>query len=699
MDNKRWIYDEEMYPNLFLLSAKNVDTKQRVRFQISPYANQKHELANWLLNDVKDMVGYNNLFYDYQLLDYLIKTVFSMRGKTIVSKLYKKSTHIITKSRYPRKVYPLRKQIDLFKINHFDNINKATSLKLLEFNLKMKNIQELPYEVGTVLTKSQIDDIVDYCDNDVDATEVVYYETLPEIELREKMSAMFDIDFTNYNSTKMGEHILIKKVIERLGEHVVYNRIETETGHIRKVPRNTVRESIDLNVAVFDYITFKTEPFKRILQWFKSKVITQTNGVFSDIPVEELEIIEGYYALKCLKWHPKKEKMVWANLVDTKDRLKTLNIVNFGFQYDFGVGGIHGSVVSGIYQEDEHYEILDIDVASYYPNLAIKNKFYPEHMGIEFCNIYESIYLERQKYPKKTHKMENLALKLALNGSYGKSNSKHSCLYDPMYTMKTTVNGQLLLCKLSEELMLNVPDCVMIQINTDGMSIKFKREDRPLVDGICKEWEQYTSLELEAVSYSRMIIKDVNNYIALSTDGYVKRKGAAFIHKKQPGELELNKNFSQLVVPKSLESYFVDGVLPEDFMNDHTDVFDFFKRTKIKRSDKLWLRVFNEKGNEISSQQTQRITRYVISGEIFYDKETKTYTRVGSGYSFIKEMPPLPGKDTIRNNGIEVGYLCTPWNVLPDNIDAIKNIIYYPYYIKEAYKTINIVENDGVEII
>jgi hypothetical protein len=694
MDNKRWIYDEEMYPNAFILCAKNVDTKQRVSFQISPYKNDKEALARWLLNDVVDMVGYNNLFYDYQLLDYLIKTVFNLRGRDIVAKMYRKSSYIINKSRYPKKTYHLRKQIDLFKINHFDNVNKSTSLKLLEFNLKMKNIQDLPYPVGTVLTKQQIDNVVDYCFNDVDATEEVYYETLPEIELREKMSAMFDIDFTNYNSTKMGEHILIKKIAEQLGEHVVYSTIEQENGGFKKIPRNTVRESIDLSEAVFDYITFKTEPFKRILEWFKSRVITETNGVFSNIPIEELEIIEGYYALKCVKWHPGKEKMVWASLVDTKNRLKTLNIVNFGFQYDFGVGGIHGSVLSGIYEADDEYEMRDIDVTSYYPKLAIENKFYPEQYGVEFCEIYESIFIERQKYPKKTP--ENLAMKLALNGSFGKSNSQHSCLYDPMYTMKTTINGQLLLCKLSEELMLNIPGCQMIQINTDGMTIKFKRSDSHLVDSICKEWENYTQLELEAVNYSRMIIKDVNNYLALSTDGYVKRKGAAFIYKKTPGELELNKNFSQLVVPKVVESYFVDGVIPEDFLHGHNDIFDFFKRTKIKRSDRLWLKRFNEKGNEIFAEETQRITRYVISGEIFYDKETKLYNTVGSGYSFVKEMPPLPGKDMVRNNSIESGYLCTPWNVLPDNLDSIKNIIYYPYYIKEVYKTINIIENEAI---
>lgn len=38
---------------------------------------------------------------------------------------------------------------------------------------------------------------------------------------------------------------------------------------------------------------------------------------------------------------------------------------------------------------------------------------------------------------------ENAMLKLALNSVYGDSNNQYSVFYDPMYTMKITVNGQL----------------------------------------------------------------------------------------------------------------------------------------------------------------------------------------------------------------------------------------------------------------
>src|SRR5690606_37685331 len=100
---------------------------------------------------------------------------------------------------------------DLFKINHFDNKAKMTSLKLLEFNLRLKNLQALPYRFDKELTEQEIFDVIAYNDNDVDATELVYNETKFEIDLRDKMSPKYGIDFTNFNSTKMGEHILISK--------------------------------------------------------------------------------------------------------------------------------------------------------------------------------------------------------------------------------------------------------------------------------------------------------------------------------------------------------------------------------------------------------------------------------------------------------------------------------------------------------
>ena len=156
---------------------------------------------------------------------------------------------------------------------------------------------------------------------------------------------------------------------------------------------------------------------------------------------------------------------------------------------------------------------------SYYPNLAIQNRFYPEHLGEEFCDIYLDVYNTRSQAKTKAKKEKdpiaiaiNAGLKLGLNGTYGKSNSPYSFFYDPLYTLKTTINGQLFLCMLAEKL-ADISE--IIQVNTDGITIKVNKELEKEVYNICKKWEQLTKLELEYAYYNKMVIRDVD-YLRLN---------------------------------------------------------------------------------------------------------------------------------------------------------------------------------------
>ena len=255
------------------------------------------------------------------------------------------------------------------------------------------------------------------------------------------------------------------------------------------------------------------------------------------------------------------------------------------------------------------------------------------------------------------------------------------------------------------------------------MTVRVHKKYIQQMKDICARWERLTQLELENVQYSKMIIKDVNNYMAIKLDGSVKRKGAAFIHKIAPGELELHKDFSMLVVQKTLEKYFVNGIKPEEAIRNHDNIYDFFKRTKISKSDKLYSRVYDEFGNIVSEKEEQRITRYYISGSQQYNKEIKQFVTTGNGISLIKEMLPLDPKLTkklivaydkaveeddyegtlddfrkesskIRNTNMETGYLCTICNNLNDTSEEfIRGNINYQYYIDEVYKVINLINN------
>ena len=50
--------------------------------------------------------------------------------------------------------------------------------------------------------------------------------------------------------------------------------------------------------------------------------------------------------------------------------------------------------------------------------------------------------------------------------SYGKTNEEKSWLYDPLYTMKTTISGQILISMWADKLVSASPNLQILQINT-----------------------------------------------------------------------------------------------------------------------------------------------------------------------------------------------------------------------------------------
>lgn len=682
-----YIYDIETYPNLFLIVFFNIDTKQYQYFQIQSEIDNRIQLAQFLNQKDLVLIGFNNLAYDNQILVNLFTKLFSLPTSDLLKQNKLFSDKLIQSEFKTFNKEQIGKQIDLFKLNHYDNKAKHVSLKELEFNFNIENIQELPYSPNTILTKSQIEDVIEYCHNDVYTTYLLYQESLPEIILREKMTSIYHIDFTNYNSTKIGETILVSQVEKELGYDAVYDTIELPT-KTKVILKQSPITSIHLSDIVFDYISFTEPEFNSLLNFFKSKTITSLEGAFSKILLEDMTIPKEYYT---------------EELTSIKDELgnkvtvqATLNIFFHNLTYYYGTGGIHACTKPGIYISDSNQTIIDFDVSSFYPNLAIHNHLYPKHYGKQFCNIYNNIYLERKKYPK--HTAENLAYKLALNGSYGKSNSKYSPLYSPEFTVSITVNGQLLLSMFIERILCEIPNAYCLQANTDGATFSIPNSYIEKSNQIAQRWMKYTNLELESTIYSKMVILNVSNYIAIKESGDIKRKGTIFIYKSEPGELELYKNHSLRIVPYILEKIYSnpEPITDKNILEFIISKFNeapleyFYLRTKLNRDSSLSIRTLDSNNVIINDVIGQRISRYIVSGEIIYDKNNKSYRILGSGNQLIKIMKPLKGKSENREINIEAGYLCTVLNDLSQYTEIqIKSLIYKPYYIDKILNVVN----------
>lgn len=601
---ERYGYDIETYPNVFTFSCICIHSSERWYYEISERRNDLGELITFLgalRHTGARMVGFNNLAFDYPVIHYIIECAAGLmnQGALIICKFImdKVNTIFTDNNRFLHTIWqPVISQIDLFKIHHFDNRSKSTSLKLLEFNMRSVNISDLPYPPGTWLTPEQIPVLAEYNMHDVNETIKFYHHSRKLIDFRDELSVKYNNDFTNHNDTKIGKDYFIMRLEEHAPGTCYYQGNDG-----RRKPRQTSRDyGVSLTDVIFPYVQFQHPEFNRILQWMKAQTLT----------AKDLE-----------------DSLVMG--VETKGVFKGVHCIVNGFRYDFGTGGIHGSLTGVAVVADGDYALIDLDVASYYPNLAIVNKLFPEHLGVLFCDIYKDVYEQRKTYRKGT--AENAMLKLALNGVYGDSNNIYSPFFDPKYTMSITINGQLLLCMLAEWL-LSVPGLSLVQINTDGMTVRVPHGYVTMVKTIGKQWETATGLELEDVPYRAMYIRDVNNYIGVYKDGKTKTKGA--YESKQPQDrnpLGWHQNMSALIVPKAAEAFLVHGTPIEQFIAaPERDVMDFMLRAKVQRNVNLtW-----------GGLPQQRVTRFFVAHR---------------GFPLFKESPPpkqyTPG-DFKKANGV-----------------------------------------------
>jgi len=606
------VWDIETFPNVFTLAAEHAWLPITWEFEISDWRNDSRaiiEFVQYLKQTDARMVGFNSLGFDYPVLHTLIRM-----GHSDANTLYQKAMAIINSqdedgSKWMHQVNPSDRfvqQIDLFKIHHFDNKARATGLKVLEFNMRSDNIEDLPFPVGTVLTQGQVPVLKAYNAHDVAQTKKFYHQTLDMIQFREELTRKYDRDFMNHNDTKIGKDYFVMK-LEEAGVACY------DFGPKGRTPRQTKRPVIALKDAILPWIQFEQPEFTRVLNWLKAQSITETKGVFTDLTA-------------------------------------TIN----GFTFVFGLGGIHGSIESEVIESDAEFIIVDLDVTSYYPNLAITNGFYPAHLGKEFVSIYKHLFEQRKSYPKKS--AESAMLKLALNGVYGDSNNQFSVFYDPLFTMSITLNGQLLLCLLAEGLM-HIPGLRLIQVNTDGLTVKVPREHKLLVDMARAAWQLRTGLNLEEAVYKAMMIRDVNNYIGVFENGSTKRKGA------YEYDMEWHQNHGAMVVAKVAEKVLVDGAPIRQTLQKWPDIMDFMLRTKVPRSSHLAIE------RDGMTSQLQNITRYYIAE--------------GGGRLF-KWMPPLKAKpEQWRKIGVESGWGVQPCN---DIREAGKLPVDFDYYVQEVEK-------------
>lgn len=483
------VFDIEVFPNCFSLAMETLHNDAKAVWEISEFRDDRDYLLSWFeyvrANQIP-MIGFFSLEYDYPLIHFLMQN-----PRATNAELFTKSHQIITsQNRFGNMIWQSDRfapQIDLFRINHFDNVSKRTSLKALEINMRSHSVVDMPVEIGAHLNSNEVGGLlIPYNQHDVSETKKFAHHCMDAINFRIGLLDQLKGDVLNFNDTKIGEQILI----QRIGEDICFERDEWG----KKSPRQTIRSRIALNDIIFPYIRFDNPEFNRVLTWMKQQVLKP----------EELQTSDEIYL-----------DGQATGVIQTKGVLKDVKANVGGLDFFFGTGGIHASVPPQRVIATDEWLIKDVDVAGYYPSAAIANKLAPAHLGDAYIREYSRLPIERKEWQKKKGKksVEANSLKLAGNGVYGKSNSIFSCFYDPQYTMSVTINCQLLLCMLAEWL-LAVPTLRLIMANTDGLTYRVHRNHLQQTEQVEKHWEAFTCLTLESTFYTRMFIRDCNSYVA-----------------------------------------------------------------------------------------------------------------------------------------------------------------------------------------
>jgi DNA polymerase elongation subunit (family B) len=304
-------------------------------------------------------------------------------GDEIAQAIYQKSQELINnefntiadKNKYIR-------QIDLFKIWHYDNKARRTSLKDLEVCMHMKNVEEMPIRHDTWCKQGDEELVLSYNKNDVEATYLFFKTTLGQtdyslyagknkLELRSKLQKKFNVNCLNLSDVGMGEQLMLNLYSRAVGKNPF---------DIKKLRTN--RTSIKLKDCIPSWANIKSDPFKQF--------INEISNIELSVPVER-----GSF-----EFHVRTHE----------------------FQWDFGLGGSHGCCNPGVYLSDNQRVIVDFDISSLYPSIAKSLNLYPEHLGLEFIKLYSQFIDERITEKHKPKKERDNVLiegyKLILNGIF-----------------------------------------------------------------------------------------------------------------------------------------------------------------------------------------------------------------------------------------------------------------------------------------
>ena len=463
--NEAVYLDSECYPNYYAIGflsggkRKYYEIRGNSSFSMQQIQEIKQIMAEYVT------IGFNSKEYDIPLLRVALTGVNTSMLKKASNKLIKKpkgvfAWQLLEEAKIPQ--CPMMHHIDIFKVAPSVN----TSLKTYAARMGFKKLQDLPYEPDAVLTEKQMDEIKEYCFNDIEVTEKLTYRLEKELELRYFFSKEYQVDLMSKSDSSIAETVF----------NVKYNIPYTDKAYSYNKPY--------IQYEPPEYIKFTTP-----------------------------ELISLFEKIKANQYKLNSE----GKLINIPYTIKIGNT-----SYTIGVGGMH-SKEKNIHFSGSNKILADIDVVSYYPNIMINNQYIPSNYPKRFIDDYKKFYDERLAAKAVGDSIKSNTCKIILNGTFGKLGNMYSSLYAPNLLLNVTLTGQLSLLMLIEQLEQN--NIAVLSANTDGILACAEATDEFVLKAIITKWEERCNFKTTFTNFKEIYKRSVNDYLAIMKDGSVKTKG------------------------------------------------------------------------------------------------------------------------------------------------------------------------------
>jgi hypothetical protein len=615
-----FVMDTECYRDYWLIAFMDVATREITMFDSYPGKPlDTAGVARMMLAGT--IVSFNGKNYDEPMIALAITGASNQALKNASDAIIKNNLKPwLFEGQFNVQIPTTWDSVDLIEVMP----GQYVTLKIYGGKMHSRKMQDLPIEPDASISEQDRANLRAYCGNDLAVTRDAWLQFKPQIDLRAEMKKQYGVELRSKSDAQIAEAVI-------KSELKFYVQKPT-------IPPKTI-------------IKYKTPDFIR----FHTPQLQETLAM-----VEAAEFfISDKYALTMPK--------------QVKDAVIPIGQA----AYQFGIGGLHSKEASVAHVADETYSIKDHDVASYYPSIILRCNLYPKQMGEAFIHVYRKIVQNRleakskAKAAKKAGDSEGAkkweivtnALKIVVNGSFGKFGSRFSILYAPDLMLQTTITGQLCLLMLIEE--LEMCGIQVIQGNTDGVVVKCRRDMEWLKDQIIADWEKRTGFETEMTEYSGIYSKSVNSYIATKPDGTAKRKGDFAEPIPVGGAWPSPTN---VICADAAAEFLLHGTPVEQTVRACTDVRKFVTVWNVKGGAvKHW-------GREVPAATTQKGKRDQLAQAGWEpDFESKNYTYGNSAPLPLDEAHKIAVDQLRQANPVRKEYLgkAVRWYYAVDHDGAI----------------------------